>query len=240
MKKVFTTIIVLSVMLITIATKAQTADDIINKHIQAIGGKEVLAKVKSIYYEGNATAMGNDYPTTTTILSGKGFKSVTNVNGSDIIQCFTDTSAWSVNPLAGQADPTQLPPDMVKRGKSSITVGGALADFKAEGFTDSLAGREMVNGVNTYKIKLSQPGIVVIYYIDPASYYVLKSDTQFKMNGTDMNSITTYSNYKKTDLGFIVPSTIGVTNMGYDVSINYTTITVNKDVDPKIFAMPGK
>ncbi len=238
MKRLFMAIVALSFMATNV--KAQTADEIINKHIAAIGGRDVLAKIKSLYLVGNATAMGTDYPTTTTILAGKGFKSVTSVNGSDIIQVFTDTSGWSVNPLAGQADPTPLPPDMAKRGRSSVVIGGTLTEYKSEGYTDSLTGREMVNGVNAYKIKLSQPGISLIYYIDPTTYYILKTDTQVNVNGSDVSNTTTYSNYKKTDAGFVVPYTLGVTNMGYDVSINYTTVTVNKDVDPRIFAMPGK
>lgn len=240
MKKLFTAIIVLSILAITTMAKAQTADDIITKHIEAIGGKDLLAQVKSIYFEGSATAMGNDYPTNTTILAGKGFKTVTSVNGSDIIQCFTDTSGWSVNPFAGQTDPTPLPPDMVKRGKTSIVIGSPLIDYKAEGYKDSLEGRELINGINAYKIKLSQPGISITYYIDPNTYYILKSDTEFNMNGTNINSTTFYSNYKKTVVGFIVPYTLGVNNMGTDVTINYATVTVNKDVDPKIFIMPTK
>ena len=60
------------------------------------------------------------------------------------------------------------------------------------------------------------------------------------MNGSDMTNTSTYSNYKKTDAGMVVPYSVGVNNMGNDISINYTTVTVNKDVDPKIFDMPSK
>lgn len=218
--------------------QAQTADDIINKNIDAIGGKDILTKINSVYMEGSATAMGTDYPTSTTILVGKGFKSVTTVNGSDIIQCFTDTSGWSVNPFTGLTEPTALPADIVKKGKSSLDIGGEFFNFRNKGFSDSLIGRDSLQGVNTYKIKLSQPGIEIVYYIDPATYYILQTDTKFSAEGKDVTSTATYSNYKKTDIGYVVPTTLGVTNMGYDVTINYTKVEVNKDIDPKIFAVP--
>lgn len=217
--------------------QAQTAADIINKHVDAIGGKDVLSKVKSIYFEGSASVMGTDYPTTTTILAGKGFKTVTNVNGSDIIQCFTDTSGWSLNPMMGQATATPLPPDLVKKGKSSLDIGGELVNFREKGFTDSLLGREDYNGVSAYKVKLSQPGSETVYWFDPNTYYVLKTDTKATMNGQDITSTTTYSGFKKTDIGYVVPTTLGVNNAGYDVTITYTKVEVNKEVDPGIFEM---
>jgi hypothetical protein len=227
------------VTLISISTiKAQTADDIISKHIDAIGGKDLLSKIKSIYFEGAANAMGNDYPSQTTILVGKGFKSQTSVNGMDIIQVITDTSGWAMNPLAGQTEPVALPADLVKKGKASLYVGGEIFNFKDKGFTDSLIGRETFQGVNAYKIKLSQPGTEIIYFIDPTTYYILKTDAKASVEGKDVSNTTTFSNYKKTDFGFVVPYTMGVTNMGYDVTINYSKVEINKDVDPKIFMMP--
>jgi len=219
-------------------TEAQTADDIINKYIDAIGGKDVLTKIKSVYFEGTASAMGNDYPLKTTMLAGKGFKTETTVNGVDVIQCITDTSGWMMNPLAGQTEPIALSADAVKQGQSSLSIGGELFNFKDKGFSDSLAGRETYQNVNAYKIKLSQPGVEYVYFIDPTTYYILKTDTKVSIGGQDISGTTTYSDYRKTDVGYVVPYTVGVTNMGYDITINYNKIEVNKEVDPNIFAMP--
>jgi len=221
-----------------ISLQAQTADDIINKHLDAIGGKDVLSKVKSVYFEGTANAMGADYPTTTTILAGKGFKTVTTVNGSDIIQCFTDSSGWSLNPMSGQTAATTLPPDMVKKGKAALDIGGELVNFRSKGFADSLLGREDYGGVSAYKVKLSEPGTEIVYLFDPNTYYTLKTDTKVNVSGQDIASVTKYSDFKKTDIGYVVPTTLTVNNAGYDVTITYTKVEVNKEVDPKIFEMP--
>ena len=228
----------LALFLSASSVRAQTADEIINKNIEAIGGRNVLSKIKSVYLEGVATAMGTDYPTSTTILAGKGFKNVTSVNNSEIIQCFTDTSGWSINPMAGQTGPTPLPADLVKKSKSALDIGGELVNYKSKGFSDSLIGRETFQGVNAYKIKLSQPGVEIDYLIDPTTYYVLKKDSKFSVDGKDNTSSRTYSNYKKTDMGYVVPNTLVVKNMGYDITINYKKVEINKDIDPNIFAMP--
>ena len=42
--------------------QAQTVDEIIARHIDAIGGKEKLGQVKSLYIENTMDVMGNQAP----------------------------------------------------------------------------------------------------------------------------------------------------------------------------------
>jgi hypothetical protein len=41
---------------------AQTVDEVISKHVEAIGGKEKLSQVKSLYAENSVDVMGNSAP----------------------------------------------------------------------------------------------------------------------------------------------------------------------------------
>ena len=54
---------------------AQTVDEIISKHVEAIGGKEKLSQVKSLYTENSVDVMGNSAPQKEYLVEGKGYKS---------------------------------------------------------------------------------------------------------------------------------------------------------------------
>src|SRR5580698_4035193 len=87
---------------------AQSVDDIISKHINAVCGKDVVSKLNSIHIEATMQVMGNEAPNTVTILNGKGYKSESDFQGQKIVQCVTDKGGWMVNPMAGAADPTAM------------------------------------------------------------------------------------------------------------------------------------
>jgi len=71
----------------TSALSAQTVDEIISKHITAIGGKEKLSQVKSLYTESSMEVMGSSAPQKEYLIEGKGFKSEVDFNGANIISC---------------------------------------------------------------------------------------------------------------------------------------------------------
>ncbi|MGB8194004.1 MAG: hypothetical protein WCF67_18870, partial [Chitinophagaceae bacterium] len=142
-------------LLSSAALHAQTADEIVSKHITAIGGKDVISKIKSQVVDADLSVMGSTLTSQTTVLVGKGFKNVANFNGQEIIQVVTPTGGWMVNPLAGQTDPQPLPEDQVKAAQSAFDLGGDLYEYQSKGSKIELAGKENVEGVMAHKVKLT-------------------------------------------------------------------------------------
>jgi len=215
---------------------APTADEIVGKYVAAIGGKDAISQVKSVYMETSVQVMGNDSPGTTTIVDGVGYKSEVDFNGQKIIQCVTDKNGWMVNPMAGAADPTPMPDEQYKARKVEIYVAGPLYDYAAKGSKVEL----MVMEGDAYKIKLTtKDNIEFTYVIDPKSFLVTSVQSKGEMQGQEVNVTTKLSDYKKTEVGYVVPYAIDV-NLGgqFTLTITVKKVELNKTIDPAVFAMP--
>jgi hypothetical protein len=217
---------------------AQTADQVIEKHITAIGGRDVLDKIKTQVIESDLSVMGSDLTSVSTLQVGLGYKNVANFNGQDIIQVITTTGGWMLNPLAGQTDPQPLPDDQVKAGQGALSIASELYNYAAKGLKVELVGKEKLEGVDTYKIKLvKKDGTNSFFYLDAEKYYILKRESVQKVNGEDFTTSAIFSDYRKTDSGLVMAFNT-INNQGFEITIIIRKVQFNVPVDPKIFEMP--
>jgi hypothetical protein len=214
---------------------ALTADEVVNKSLDAVGGKDAISKIKTMSMEGTMQVMGTEAPTTTITVDGVGIKSVSEFNGTKIISCYTDKGGWSVNPMAGAADPTPMPDDQYNSGKAGIYVGGLLYDYAAKGSAIELASKDD----KTYTIKLTtKEKVKYTFVIDAKTFLVNTMTTDGQMQGQPVTITTSFSDYRKTETGFMVPYGIGLDLGQFQLSITVKKIELNKTIDPAIFAMP--
>jgi len=217
-------------------TTAATADDVVNKYVDAIGGKDKLQQMKTKYMESTSLVMGNEGPSTVNIIDNTGYKIVSEVNGQTFIQVFTDKGGWQVNPFAGATTPTPLPDDLYKQGKSALDITGPLFNYAAKGNKVELLGKEG----NDYKLKVTlKDSIELTVYIDGTTYYLTKLVTTAAMMGQTMEVTSTFSNFKKDDMGLVFPYTVEISYGGqFNITTNVKKIEINKTIDPAIFEMP--
>lgn len=226
------------VIFISASICAQSLDDIIAKHIDALGGKEKLNSITSLHMDHTAQLMGNDAPSTTVVLNGKGFRNESEFNGQKVVRVYTDKSGWSINPFAGSEDPQAMPDEQYKAGEDEIYVEPFL-NYADRGSKAELLGQEKVGDVNAYKIKLTnKDSSSTTYYIDPSTFYVIQIVSSTIMMGQQMEVKSALSDYKKTDFGLVVPQTIQV-SIGdqFTMTSKLNKIEINQAVDPSIFEM---
>lgn len=237
MKYINLCLLTVSFLFVSLAGQAQSADEIIAKYVDAIGGKDKLATISSMYMENSMEVMGSESPSSTIILNGKGAKSISEVMGQKMVQCYTDKGGWMINPMAGSSDPVEMPADQYNAGKSQIFTTDVLADYASRGYKVELLENENVGTVNAYKLKVSSPeNITFHYYIDPSTYYVIKMTMSGNMMGQEVTITNTLSDYRKTEQGLVLPYKTEVDYGGqFSLVLNIKKVEFNKPVDPVIF-----
>jgi hypothetical protein len=219
------------------AAPTLTADQVVAKYLDAIGGKDAISQVKTLTMTTTAQIMGNDAPGTTVVVDGVGYRNETTFNDSKIIQVFTAKGGWQVNPMAGSPDPSPLPDDQYAAGKDQIYIGGQLYNYAAKGSKVELLGQDG----GAYKIKLTtKDNLDTTYEIDANTFLLKSTVRKGKMQDQDVDITTTYSDYKKIDGGYMVPTAMGIDLGGqFQLTIAVTKVEVNKTIDPAVFDMPA-
>ena len=216
----------------------QTVEEIIAKHIDAVGGKEKLSTITSVRMENTVQLMGSEGPSTTIILNGKGFRNESEFNGQKIVQVYTDKGGWAINPFAGGDDPQAMPDEQYKSGEDQIYVE-PLLDYAARGSKAELIGKEKLGNVEAYKIKLTnKDNASTTYYLDPATFYTLQVETSANVMGQDLVIKTVCSDYKKNDFESVMPNTLEI-NIGdqFSMTSKLQKVEINQPVDATIFEM---
>lgn len=213
---------------------AQTVDDIVNKYVDAIGGKTVLSGLKSLTIESTVNFNGNDAPSTTWILVGKGYRSETDIMGAKMVQGITPDGAWLINPMGGGTTATAIPADQAKTMQTQLDVPNPLPNYAARGYKVELIGKDSAD----YKLKMSLSAATVTYYINMKTYLIDKQVIKATADGQEVETTVSYSDYRKTDFGYVSPYSQTLELPQITLTITFKKVTVNGTIDPAIFAMP--
>ncbi len=212
----------------------QTADQIINDHIKAVGGADNWKKVQSMYAEMNTDFGGVKVPIKMWGINNKAMRIEFVVQGMTGIQVVTEKEGWSLMPFMGQTKPEPTPEEQLKGSRSQLDIQGKFIDYAAKGSSVEYLGEDTEEGVEVYKIKLTDKDKVeTTCYFEKETSYLIKESTKVMVQGQEQEQVSTFSNFKK--VGDIVLPHAGTGGMG---SMNFDKIEINAKVDETLFVMP--
>ncbi len=232
MKQFKSGLLALVALIIAQGIQAQTIDEVVNKYVAAMGGKEKLSTLKSVRMEGMLNANGTDVNLTITKSQLEGERIDIVAGGMNGYQIFTPTAGRVYMPFLGQSAPEVMKEEQVKTGAAGLDIQGALFNYKEKGTELELAGNEKVDNYDCYKIKARlQSGLNINYFIDTKTNYIVKTVAILKVGAGEKEEVNGYGNYKATDAGYVFPYTTTI-EQG---EINFSKIETNVSVDDKLF-----
>jgi hypothetical protein len=228
----------------------QTADDIIAKYMDALGGKDKLLSIHSVYQEGVAVMQnGTEVETKTWKVQGRLYRQEISFGMGNVVTILTPKQGWSSNPRDGGAFKA-MTDEQVRNQQIQLDCAGPLVDYTAKGYKAELIGKDTVSGQECFQIRLvSASGQVMTFSIDDKNWYVLRAAFKNmgmggggngggRRGGPDGEFTIDFSDYQKTPDGYTFPYTLIIG--GFNAKSSIEKIDVNKPVDEASLSQPPK
>ncbi len=211
---------------------AQSADEIMTKHIEAMGGSS-WSKVTSMKKTTSMSMQGMEMQMTETRLKDKGFRTDISVMGTENYVILTPTAGWSYMPMQGATKAEPLKAEDMKDAKTQMAIADELAGYKDQGIKAEYVGKEDINGKSAHKLKLvDKDGDATTVFIDAATFYKVRDTRKESSPQGEIELTTNYSEFKKFPEGIVVA--MKASNEYQEVTVK--DVEINKPVDEKIFS----
>lgn len=233
---------------IAAATMAQTADGIVSKYLENIGGIEKWKTLKTARLEGTVPTPQGDFAFEMLRKAPNMFMISVDVMGQKLIpQAYDGEVAWTLNPFTGDPNPQKLPEDQVKSVIQEADFEDPFIDYAKKGHEVAYEGSVDVDGLNCFQVILTKnkgkgdDELVMNYFFDAETYLpvmVKQTPKSGQMAGQEMNIY--YSDYQDTGNGLIMPYNIDTKVGGQSVqAIKFTKIELDADISDDVFKFPG-
>jgi len=217
----------LCIFSLTAFTQAN-ADEVINKIIDAQGGKEKLLTIKTLKMTGNIEFSGQKIPFNVYAIDKTAQRTEFSFSGLTGYTIITKDSGFNFSPFQGQTSPESMTAEDVKLAQNDLDQQGILVNYKEKGYAVELLDNEDVDGVDALQLKITiTPNKTLYYFIDPSNYYIIRVKTVAVSNGQQQRNTNDFYDFKKTSEGYLFPHT--------QDNITFDKIEVNVPVDEKLF-----
>lgn len=204
-------------------------EKIITRVIDTMGGKDRLTTIRTIKKAGHGEQQGIKFPVNYYAVHNISERSDFSFNGLTGYQIVTKDSGFNFSPFGGMAAAQRMTNEDVKLSSDELDQEGPLVNYKAKGHSIDLMENEDIDGVDAIQLRMNlNNGKTIFYFIDPDSYYIIRTVTKGVTNGQEFSNTANYYNFKKTKEGILFPYTVD--------NITFDSIELNGPIDDKLFS----
>jgi hypothetical protein len=235
-------IVLAAVACLTTFTLGQTADELVNKNIQAKGGMEKIKAIKSIRMTGKLNGGGGFTAAITQENQRPNLARDTfSLQGMTAITAYDGSSGWRIQPFGGHKDPEWIGEDGMHGVLREADFDGPLVDYKEKGNTVEYLGHDIVDGDDALRLKVTlKNGDIVYYFLDPDTFLEIRQEVQEFIRGSVRESVTEMGSYKPVN-GVMYPFSVsqGSKENPAESTVTVQKVEVNVPIDAGDFAVPA-
>ena len=222
-------------LLVFTVLSAQSLDQIV-KNYSAANKLDKIAGFSTIKITAKMSMMGMEMPMEMWMKNPNKIKTVTSMNGQEMISVFDGEKGYVINPLAGSSTPVEMTPEMTKQTMNSNVFQNSMVKYLKEGHL-TLEGEEKVNEKPAFKLKANIEGGNTAYmFIDKVSYLLVKTSATVNQGGQTMTADSYPSNYTETN-GILLPMKTTTTAGGMEIVMTFEKVEINIPMDDSIFTV---
>ncbi len=188
---------------------SQSADDILNKMIDAMGGRKAKEAIKDQTWTGSMewTQMGLSGTVTKYFKRPNKTRMDSEAMGMVFTQAFDGETAWWTNPQTGSTE--EMPEEQAKYFRRDSMGAGAYLKPEKYGITYTVKGKENVDEKECFVLEQKHSyGYVSTMYIDTKTYLIYKTKgMNLNQMGVEVEQEIVMINYKKVN-GLMSPHTL--------------------------------
>ena len=225
----------------------QTADDIVEKHLAALGGRAALEKVSSRVTTGtiSVSTPGGDLTGSIEVYNKapNWSRTLIKIDASQFgigqivqDQRFNGTSGYAIDSLNGNREITG---DQLEVARSA-TFPSPLLKYKDVGSKLELLGKEKARDRDAYVLRVTpKTGPPARMFFDAETYLLVQTIVTVNVPqvGADVEQTVFVSDYRDVD-GVKVPYRLQSINQFQTISITTATVEQNKPIDDRMFSKP--
>jgi hypothetical protein len=215
-----------------------SAKSILDRHVEAIGGRAALKAVSSIHVKGSLSVPSNGMTGTIEVFAARPNKEVAKMNIGGIgesVEGFDGTVAWSTSPMTG---PMLATGEELEQKKTDAEFDEDL-DVASRYVSLETVEKTEFEGRPVYKVAMTRKdGGVDIGYFDVETGLKAGATVDRKNPMGTITMTTAISGYKK--FGDVLQPTVSkMTVSGVQLIATFTSIEYNS-VDPSVFELPAE
>lgn len=222
----------------TLGAKSQTADEIINRYIQFIGGAQNWESIKTITTAGNYNYGGVAFPYVAWSKAPNLYLYVVTFNGKSFSQAYNGQVGWRIDGFKNEKTKTILKDKQATAlaNEADVELESIFINYRQKGYTVELLGSDSVNSRPCHKIRLLAKGDTTVYYFDQTDFSLLEKQAASKNSEMDKAPMDIfYSDYQLT--GKIkLPHKINCTTAGQRILlITVDSVKLNDPIPDSLF-----